>query len=231
MANALIVHKDRLPQSQKALSAAQYVRMSTDYQKYSIENQAVVIAAFAQLHKLTIARTYRDEGESGLQIKNRMGLMQLIKDVQSGSTEFAHILVFDVSRWGRFQDVDESAHYEFICKQAGIKVSYCAEQFDNDGSLISHIIKNIKRVMAAEFSRELSAKAHAVQSHLARLGFKMGAPVGYGLQRLLVDEKSRPKAILKPGEWKSLTSGMSELEPGPLTRSRLYGGFSTNFFG
>ncbi len=161
MANALIVQKDRLPLSQKALCAAQYVRMSTDYQKYSIENQAVVIAAFAQLHKLIIARTYRDEGESGLQIKNRMGLMQLIKDVQSGSAEFAHILVFDVSRWGRFQDVDESAHYEFICKQAGIKVSYCAEQFDNDGSLISHIMKNIKRVMAAEFSRELSAKVHA----------------------------------------------------------------------
>jgi hypothetical protein len=46
MANALIVHKDLLPQSQKALCAAQYVRMSTDYQKYSIENQAVVIAGF-----------------------------------------------------------------------------------------------------------------------------------------------------------------------------------------
>ncbi|SRR6266700_683408 len=156
MANALIVQKDRLPLSQQALRAAQYVRMSTDYQKYSIENQAVVIAAFAQLHKLTIARTYQDEGESGLQIKNRMGLMQLIKDVQSGSAEFAHILVFDVSRWGRFQDVDESAHSEFICKQAGIKVSYCAEQFDNDGSLISHIIKNIKRVMAAGFMGGLS---------------------------------------------------------------------------
>ena len=214
MANALIVQKDRLPLSQKALCAAQYVRMSTDYQKYSIENQAVVIAAFAQLHKLTIVRTYRDEGESGLQIKNRMGLMQLIKDVQSGSAEFGYVLVFDVSRWGRFQDVDESAHYEFICKQAGVKVAYCAEQFDNDGSLISHIMKNIKRVMAAEFSRELSAKVHAGQSHLARLGFKMGAPVGYGLQRLLVDEKSRPKAILKPGEWKSLTSDHVRVQTG-----------------
>jgi DNA invertase Pin-like site-specific DNA recombinase len=180
MANALIVHKDRLPQSQKSLRAAQYVRMSTDYQKYSIENQAVVIAAFAELHKLTIVHTYRDEGESGLQIKNRMGLMQLIKDVQSGSAEFGYVLVFDVSRWGRFQDVDESAHYEFICKQAGVKVAYCAEQFDNDGSMISHIMKNIKRVMAAEFSRELSAKVHAGQSRLARLGFKMGAPEGYG---------------------------------------------------
>ncbi len=122
MANALVVHRDRLPQSQKILRAAQYVRMSTDYQQYSIENQAVVIGAYAQLHKLSIVRTYRDEGESGLKIKNRKGLTQLIADVQCGEADFGHILVFDVSRWGRFQDVDESAHYEFICKQAGIRV-------------------------------------------------------------------------------------------------------------
>jgi DNA invertase Pin-like site-specific DNA recombinase len=190
-ANALVVHKDSLPLSQKALRAAQYVRMSTDLQKYSIENQAVVIATFAQLHHLTIVRTYHDEGESGLRIKSRLGLTQLIKDVQSASADYSHVLVFDVSRWGRFQDVDESAHYEFICKQAGIKVAYCAEQFDNDGSLISHIMKNIKRVMAAEFSRELSAKVYAGQSRLVRLGFKMGGPVGYGLQRLLVEQHTK----------------------------------------
>ena len=74
MANALVIHKDRLPQSQRMYRAAQYVRMSTEFQQYSIENQAVVIAAYAQLHNLPIVRTYRDEGESGLTIKNRMGL-------------------------------------------------------------------------------------------------------------------------------------------------------------
>src|SRR6266550_223764 len=156
MANALVVRKTQVPTSQKTFRAAQYVRMSTDYQRYSIENQAAAIAAYAQLHDLSIVRTYRDEGESGLKIRNRRGLIQLLDDVRSGHADFDHILVYDVSRWGRFQDVDESAHYEFICKQAGIKVAYCAEQFDNDGSMISHIMKNIKRVMAAEYSRELS---------------------------------------------------------------------------
>src|SRR5580704_12730014 len=214
MANALIVHRDRLPQSQRITRAAQYVRMSTDYQRYSIENQAAVIAAYAQLHKLSIVRTYRDEGESGLTIKNRLGLTELIEDVRSGRAEFGHVLVFDVSRWGRFQDVDESAYYEFMCKQAGIKVVYCAEEFDNDGSLISHIVKNIKRVMAAEFSRELSAKAHAGESRLARLGFKMGGPVGYGLQRLVVDDKSQPKGFLKAGERKFLITDRVIVRPG-----------------
>src|SRR6202045_481593 len=170
MGNASVVKRTQLPQSQTALRAAQYVRMSTDYQRYSIENQAAVIAAYAQLHQFSIVRTYRDEGQSGLKIKNRAGLIQLLDDVRSGHADFDHILVYDVSRWGRFQDTDESAHYEFICKQAGIKVAYCAEQFDNDGSMISSIVKNIKRGMAAESSPELSAKVLAGAGGLAGLG-------------------------------------------------------------
>src|SRR6267142_6062685 len=79
MVNALVVRKTQVPTSQKTFRAAQYVRMSTDYQRYSIENQAAVIAAYAQLHDLSIIRTYRDEGESGLKLKNRAGLAQLAR--------------------------------------------------------------------------------------------------------------------------------------------------------
>ena len=110
MANALVVRPNQLPRSQLVLRAAQYVRMSTDYQRYSIENQVVVIAAYAERHGLTIVRTYRDEGESGLRIRNRKGLRELIDDVSSGRADFTHLLVYDVSRWGRFQDTDEAAH-------------------------------------------------------------------------------------------------------------------------
>src|ERR1700736_6005090 len=197
MGNALVVQRTRLPQSQTALRAAQYVRMSTDYQRYSIENQAAVIAAYAQLHRLVIVRTYRDEGESGLKLKNRAGLIRLLDDVRSGAVDFDHILVYDVSRWGRFQDTDESAHYEFICKEAGIKVAYCAEQFDNDGSLMSSIVKNIKRVMAAEYSRELSVKVHAGSCRVAGMGFRPGASPGYGLRRELVDENRYSRGVLE----------------------------------
>jgi DNA invertase Pin-like site-specific DNA recombinase len=171
MGNALVVQRTRLPQSSTSLRAAQYVRMSTDYQRYSIENQAAVIATYAKMHQLSIVRTYSDKGESGLKIKNRAGLIQLLDDVQSGRADFDRILVYDVSRWGRFQDTDESAHYEFICKKAGVKVAYCAEQFDNDGTMMSNILKNLKRVMAAEYSRELSAKVHAGASRVRPDGF------------------------------------------------------------
>jgi DNA invertase Pin-like site-specific DNA recombinase len=138
--------------------AAQYVRMSTDHQKYSTENQAAAIAAYAAQRNMTIVRTYADHGRSGLRIDGRDDLQRLIREVKSGEADFTVILVYDISRWGRFQDADESAYYEFMCKQAGIRVLYCAEQFENDGSFASTMAKYLKRAMAGEYSRELSTK-------------------------------------------------------------------------
>ncbi|CCD95918.1 Recombinase [Bradyrhizobium sp. ORS 375] len=216
MVNALVVRETHLPQSPNG-RAAQYVRMSTDYQRYSIQNQAAVIAAYAHAHGLSIVKTYADHGESGLKIKNRPGLAKLIDDVSSGRTGFDHILVYDISRWGRFQDVDEAAHYEFICKQAGIKVSYCAEQFDNDGSMLSNIVKNLKRVMAAEYSRELSQKVHAGSCRFARMGFNLGGQTMFGLQRVLVDERLQQKKVLLRGDRKYLMTDHVRLKPGDVS--------------
>ncbi|MGY2906978.1 recombinase family protein [Bradyrhizobium sp. URHC0002] len=215
MVNALVIRRNtQLAKAQKALRAAQYVRMSTDYQRYSIQNQAAAIGAYAQQRNLSIVRTYVDEGRSGLRIKGRPGLIELIEDVQSGKADFDHILVYDVSRWGRFQDVDESAHYEFVCKRSGIKVAYCAEQFENDGSLLSSIVKNIKRVMAAEYSRELGVKVHTGQSRVAALGYRVGGPLTFGLRRELVDESARSKGRLTKGERKALHTDRVRLQPG-----------------
>ncbi|PDT83340.1 recombinase [Bradyrhizobium sp. Y36] len=214
MSNALIVHKAHLPTSLLSVRAAQYVRMSTDRQQYSIQNQAAVIAAYAHAHNLTLVRTYKDEGESGLLLKNRTGLLQLLEDVEGNQADFGHLLVYDVSRWGRFQDVDESAHYEFLCRRAGIKVSYCAEQFENDGSMLASIVKNIKRVMAAEYSRELSAKVYAGQCRYARLGFKPCGRAGYGLVRELVDEKMQTRRVMKKGERKYILTDHIRVRPG-----------------
>lgn len=133
--------------------AAQYVRMSTEHQKYSTENQADIIAQYAARRGFEIVRTYEDAGKSGLRLDGRLSLQALIADVRSGSADFEAVLVYDVSRWGRFQDADESAYYEFICREAGIKIHYCAEQFENDGSLSATIIKSMKRAMAGEYSR------------------------------------------------------------------------------
>jgi DNA invertase Pin-like site-specific DNA recombinase len=129
-------------------------------------------------------RTYADEGKSGLRIDGRQALQRLISDVVNGNADFCVILVYDVSRWGRFQDADESAYYEYICRRAGIQVAYCAEQFENDGSPVSTIVKGVKRAMAGEYSRELSAKVFAGQCRLIEMGFRQGGPAGYPAEPL-----------------------------------------------
>lgn len=195
--------------------AAQYIRMSTDIQKYSPENQRTVIAAYAAQRGITIVRSYADEGRSGLTIVGRDGLNELIQDVQQGRAGFNCILVYDVSRWGRFQDVDESAYYEFICKRAGIAIHYCEEEFENDGSLASVLLKSVSRVEAANFSRKLSKRVFVAQSHGVSLGFWRGGPAGYGLRRQAVDETGAPRALLKPKEQKHFKSDRVILVPGP----------------
>jgi DNA invertase Pin-like site-specific DNA recombinase len=201
------------------IRAAQYVRMSTEHQKYSTENQSDAIARYAAQRGLTLVRTYADHGKSGLRLDGRNALKQLIEDVRSGRVDFTAVLVYDISRWGRFQDADESAYYEYICNEAGITVHYCAEQFENDGSLSATIIKNMKRAMAGEYSRELSAKVFAGQCRLIGLGFRQGGSAGFGLRRQLLDEHRQPKSELGPGMQKSLQTDRVVLTPASRARS------------
>ncbi|KQP16274.1 recombinase family protein [Pseudorhodoferax sp. Leaf267] len=201
--------------SMPRVRAAEYVRMSTEHQQYSTHNQAERIREYAQQRGFEVVRTYADEGKSGLRIAGRLALQQLIRDVESGNAGFTAVLVYDVSRWGRFQDADESAYYEYICKRAGIRVVYCAEQFENDGSPVSTIVKSVKRTMAGEYSRELSAKVFAGQCRLVELGFRQGGPAGFGLRRNLIDQAGAFKTELARGEHKSLQTDRVVLVPGP----------------
>lgn len=197
------------------IPVAQYVRMSTEHQRYSTENQQLAIADYALVHGMRIVKTYADAGKSGLNIGGRLELQRLLADVQKSDVEFRAILVYDVSRWGRFPDPDEAAMYEQTCKKRGIQVIYCAEQFSNDGSLQSTIIKNIKRSMAAEYARELSVKVFAGQKTLIKKGYRQGGTPGYGLRRQLIDEHHNAKGILKRGQHKSIQTDRILLIPGP----------------
>src|SRR5258707_2599079 len=189
--------------------------MSTDLQKYSTENQLETIRRYAEQRGYTIVRIFEDSGRSGLTIDDRDGLQSLMLEVQSGTADFEAILVYDVSRWGRFQDADEGAYHEHVCSRAGIRVHYCGEQFDNDGSIGSILLKNVKRVMAGEYSRELSVKVFAGQCRLIEHGFRQGGPAGFGLRRLLIDESRNPKGELGRGDRKSLQTDRVVLTPGP----------------
>lgn len=197
------------------IRAACYIRMSTEHQNYSPEHQLKAISEYASMHGLEVVKHYQDLGRSGLDINNRPALKSLIDDVQQKRTDFDVILAYDVSRWGRFQDVDESAYYEFICRRARIQVLYCAEQFENDGSALSSLIKSLKRAMAAEYSRELSSKVFTAQCTFIDMGFKAGGRAGYGLRRMLCGRDGKTKGTLMFGDRKALADDRVVLVLGP----------------
>lgn len=183
--------------------AAVYVRMSTERQNYSIQHQRITIDDYARRRGISVVRSYEDSGKSGLRVEGRPGLRALLNDVAAGTADFDTILVYDVSRWGRFQNADESAYYEFVCRLAGIDVVYCAEPFVEDDSPMAAILKALKRLMAGEYSRELSAKVFAAQSNFTLMGFKQGGAAGYGLRRVALDVAGNPRGELRAGERKA----------------------------
>ena len=200
----------------KRIYAAEYLRMSTEHQRFSIAAQRATIAEYAELRGYEVVRSYIDPGKSGLSLKGRNALRCLLGDVLKPDRGFDVILVVDVSRWGRFKDPDQAAHYEFLCRQAGVQVIYCAEPFESDISPVHSIMKNLKRIMAHEFSRELSDKLILAHSRQAGLGLKQGAPPPFGFRRMLVDAEGRPKFTLGKGEWKSLRQDRVRFCLGPL---------------
>lgn len=196
-------------------AVASYVRMSTEHQNYSTKNQMDAITTYADENDMEIVATFSDQGKSGLTIKGRAGLSSLLTVVNSGDAPFSDILVYDVSRWGRFQNSDESAYYEYQCTLHDIKIHYCSENFDNDGSPLATIIKSLKRAMAGEYSRELSVKVFAGQCRLVKMGFRQGGAPGYGLRRMVIDEFGNRKQILERNQHKNIQTDRVILVPGP----------------
>jgi DNA invertase Pin-like site-specific DNA recombinase len=217
-------------QGSECLSAA-YVRMSTDHQQYSTDNQMDVIREDARRRGLEIVKLFSDEGKSGLNFEGRDALKAMVAEVEAGQATYSNILVYDVSRWGRFQDPDESAHYEYICRKAGVAVHYCAEPFENDGSPISAIVKSVKRAMAGEYSRELSKKVFVGACRIIRMGYKQGGTAIYGLRRVVVDQDGRRKYFLKMGERKSLQTDRVIFVPGPAEEVKIVGWIFEAFAG
>jgi DNA invertase Pin-like site-specific DNA recombinase len=201
--------------AQYVRAAVQYLRMSTEHQRYSPDNQRAAIARYAAEHGYEVTRTYIDEGKSGLTLAGRDGLKQLLADAVSGDAGFEAILVLDVSRWGRFQDVDQGSHYEWLCRSAGVAVHYVNEPFEQDGSIASSLIKQLKRVMAGEYSRELSVKVTQAHTNYATSGYVQGGALPYGFRRLIVDEHGAPKGVIAPGERKGSRLDRSVPIPGP----------------
>lgn len=201
-------------QSKKTI-AAQYLRMSTEHQEYSIDNQREYIRKYADDHDIDIQYTYEDAGKSGLTIADRPGLCSLLNDIYNGKITVSVIMVYDVSRFGRCQDIEEPAYHSYMLRQKGVRIIYCAEPFSESQPELFMLGLSYSRYGAAHYSKNLSDKVFLGQANLIRHGYHQGGKAGYGMRRLLVDESGKAKEILKPGQRKSLQTERVILIPGP----------------
>ena len=96
---------------------AVYFRCSTDKQDNSIKDQKSVIIDYAVKHQMTITEWFdKDEGKTGTNFEKRPDFMRMVRMVECHQNDFKVILVYDVDRWGRPIDPDESTYWEYHFK-------------------------------------------------------------------------------------------------------------------
>lgn len=201
------------PATQPIRAVAYYRHSAEIGQENSVEIQQDNIRAFAKKHGLEIIQEFADRGKSGLNAEGRPAFNELM-DAARTRDDFKYVLVLDVSRWGRFQDIDLSALYKAQCTQHGKVVVYTNIGFVKEDALIHSLRESIDRYQAAETSRVLSKKVFEGCVKVAQQGYRPGGPPPYAFNRLMLNEHKQPDRVLLPGQRKAIQNGRVILVPG-----------------
>jgi DNA invertase Pin-like site-specific DNA recombinase len=185
-------------------AVAYYRHSAQDRQENSIPIQQDQVRAWAKEHGVEIIREFCDAGRSGLNSEGRPAFTEMMEEWIAKRHDFEYVLCLDVSRWGRFQDIDLSAQFSAICKKNGKQVIYTTIGKPREDDPLYPVYVQFERFRAAQYSRELSDKVWRGCVKIAEQGYWAGGPPPYGLQRLLLDEKREPLSVLQPGQRKGI---------------------------
>ena len=197
------------------LKGALYIRMSTDLQVESPENQKRQMLAYAKKYGIEIVRTYVDLGVSGLTADEREQFQALLNDVEHGRNDFGIVLYLDESRWGRFVDSRDADYYRMRLERKKVICQACDKELTFSNTIADRIMTILKDESASDYSRQLSQKVFAGQCNLIHKGYRQGGLPGFGLRRMLLDESGKHKQELNIGQRKSLQTERVILVPGP----------------
>lgn len=198
---------------QLALKGALYIRMSTEQQVESPENQERQLRAYADKYGIDVIRIYADLGVSGLTAERRH-FLALIDDVEQGRNDYNIVLYLDDSRWGRFVNSREAEFYRMRLEQKHVICQACDKPLTLTHNIADRIMTILKDENASDYCRQLSQKVLVGQCNLAAKGYRQGGAAGFGLRRILLDENGTPKQELVVGQRKSLQTERVILTPG-----------------
>jgi len=197
------------------LKGAMYIRMSTELQVESPENQERAIRAYAAEYGIEIIKTYADLGVSGINTEKREQFQALIDDVEQGRNGYNIVLYLDESRWGRFVDSREAEYHRMRLERRNVVCQSCEKPVTLTSNLADRIMTLLRDESASDYCRQLSQKVWAGQCNLVSKGYRQGGVAGFGLRRMLLDEAGRPKQELAMVQRKSLLTERVILMPGP----------------
>ncbi len=197
------------------LKGAIYIRMSTELQVESPENQERQLRAYAYSYNIEIVKQYADLGASGMTAEQREQFQALLEDVEFSRNNYSIVLYLDDSRWGRFIDSREAEYYRMKLERKGVLCQACDKPLTMTNTIADRIMTILKDESASDYCRQLSQKVFVGQCNLILKGYRQGGPAGFGLRRMLVDEHGKPKQELSRGQRKSLQTERVVLVPGP----------------
>ena len=195
---------DQVAAPPRVRAVAYYRHSAQDRQENSIPLQRDQVSEWAEKNGVEIVQEFIDPGRSGLNAEGRPGFNSMMNDWVKEKKDFDYILCLDVSRWGRFQDIDLSAQYSAECKKHGKQVIYTTIGKPRENDPLYPVYIQFERFRAAQYSRELSDKVWRGCVRIAEQGYWAGGAPPYGLKRLLLDEKRDPLHVLQPGQRKGI---------------------------
>lgn len=198
----------------KPKAVAYYRHSAQDRQENSVAIQQEQVREWAEQNGVEIIEEFSDRGKSGLTAEGRPAFTEMMDNWVQNRPDFDYILCLDVSRWGRFQDIDKSATYSAECRRHGKEVIYTSIGKPKEDDPLYPVYVQFERFRAAQYSRELSGKVFRGCVKIAEQGYWAGGQPPYGLKRLLLNESREPVQILKPGERKSIQNQRVTLTPG-----------------
>ncbi len=191
-----------------------YIRRSTDMQEASLNDQRKAIQEYAQHNKFNILREFCDDAISGKTVEARPSFQSMLEFARNNKGSECTLLVYDVSRFGRFDNPKEATYWEFELERNGIKVHYVTEGFSNDGSLGTYITKVVKDAEASEYIKKLSKLTKRGIQSCAERGYWTASQAPYGYVRAVIDPKTGGiELILKPGERRAIRGNRIKLVP------------------
>jgi len=203
------------PPAPRFRGVAYYRHSARDRQENSVAIQQEMIHEWAKDNGVDIIHEFADRGKSGLTAEGRDGFNDMMENWVKKRDDFDFVLCLDVSRWGRFQDIDLSATYCAEVKKHNKQVVFTTLGMPRPDDPLYPVYLQFERFRAAQFSSDLSRRVYHGCIKIAEQGFWNGGKPPYGFDRLLLDEAHKPLHVLEHHQKKGIANQRVTLTLGP----------------